>query len=192
MAFHIYLALGTSTAIIECGIGGAYDSTNIISAPSTTAITSLGIDHVHVLGSTISEIAWHKSGIFKARQKTKQAYTVEQPACAMAVLEQRAKDVGLELCVVRRHPDIESGDVALGLRADFQKINASLAVAVAAAQLRHLGFKDIPEPLSTGPLPERFRKGLAATRWAGRCEICLLYTSPSPRDGLLSRMPSSA
>jgi folylpolyglutamate synthase/dihydropteroate synthase len=52
-------------AILEVGIGGEYDSTNIIEKPVVCGITSLGLDHVNVLGHTIDQIAWHKSGIIK-------------------------------------------------------------------------------------------------------------------------------
>ena len=65
MALHAYLKEGVDTAVIECGIGGEFDSTNILVKPTVTAVTSLGIDHTAVLGSTLPEIAWHKAGIFK-------------------------------------------------------------------------------------------------------------------------------
>lgn len=45
-------------AIYEVGVGGAWDSTNIIMKPAVTGITTLGIDHVAVLGDTIDKIAW--------------------------------------------------------------------------------------------------------------------------------------
>lgn len=47
------------------GIGGLYDSTNIVPKPVVTGITSLGLDHTAVLGNTIEEIAWNKAGIYK-------------------------------------------------------------------------------------------------------------------------------
>ena len=65
MALHAYLAEGVDSAVIECGIGGEFDTTNILSKPKVAAVTSLGIDHTIMLGSTLPEIAWHKAGIFK-------------------------------------------------------------------------------------------------------------------------------
>lgn len=50
------------------GVGGEYDSTNIIENPIVCGITALGLDHVSVLGDTINQIAWHKSGIIKVRK----------------------------------------------------------------------------------------------------------------------------
>lgn len=65
MAYHVFLASNVDVTILEVGVGGTYDSTNIVPKPLVTGITSLGIDHIHVLGKTLPEIAWHKGGIFK-------------------------------------------------------------------------------------------------------------------------------
>lgn len=54
-----------NATILEVGVGGAYDSTNIVPKPVVTGVTALGIDHVTVLGHTLGEIAWQKGGIFK-------------------------------------------------------------------------------------------------------------------------------
>ncbi|KAL2060484.1 hypothetical protein VTL71DRAFT_9515 [Oculimacula yallundae] len=53
-------------AILETGIGGERDSTNIFPHPGATGVTTIGIDHVPALGQTVEEIAWHKAGIFKS------------------------------------------------------------------------------------------------------------------------------
>lgn len=47
------------------GVGGLYDSTNIVTRPVATGVSALGIDHVNVLGKTLKEIAFNKGGIFK-------------------------------------------------------------------------------------------------------------------------------
>lgn len=168
MAFHAFLVEGVDTAVVECGIGGEYDSTNVIVQPVAAAITSLGIDHVDLLGKTLPEIAWHKSGIFK---KGARAFTVEQQPEAMKVLQQRAEERGVELIVVKRHPEIDT--VKLGLAADFQRTNASLAIAIAAEFLHARGHPELPDGagIAKSPLPAPFRKGLEEVRWAGRCEI---------------------
>lgn len=51
--------------ILEVGVGGRYDSTNIVPKPIVTGITALGLDHTAVLGKTLEEIAWQKGGIYK-------------------------------------------------------------------------------------------------------------------------------
>jgi folylpolyglutamate synthase len=65
LAFHVFLQEKVDTAIIEVGVGGKLDSTNIIPYPIVTAISSIGLDHVAVLGNTIQKIALQKSGIYK-------------------------------------------------------------------------------------------------------------------------------
>ncbi len=50
---------------MEVGIGGTYDATNVIVRPLATGVTSLGLDHIDILGKTLGEIAHQKGGIFK-------------------------------------------------------------------------------------------------------------------------------
>ncbi len=170
MALHAYVHEGVDSAVIECGIGGEYDTTNIITGPTVTSITSLGIDHTSMLGSTLSEIAWHKAGIFKPGSV---AFTAPQREEAMEVLKQRATEKGVDVHVVDLHPSLANGSVRLGLSADFQKINASVAIATAAAHLRALGHTSIPDPTKTAhiELPTKFIKGLEQVRWSGRCDV---------------------
>ncbi|KAJ5096067.1 hypothetical protein NUU61_005423 [Penicillium alfredii] len=169
MAFHTYLSEGVDAAVIECGIGGQYDCTNVIEQPSVTAITSLGIDHTAMLGTTIEQIAWHKGGIIKPGVR---AFTAPQASSAEKVLAQRAEDKGTRLDVVAGHPELSAGSsqVKLGLAGDFQYTNASLAVATAAEFLRKVGVANIPENILTAPLPAKIKTGLEQTRLGGRCE----------------------
>ena len=51
--------------ILEVGVGGTYDSTNIVPRPVVTGVSALGIDHTAVLGKSLGEIAWQKGGIYK-------------------------------------------------------------------------------------------------------------------------------
>lgn len=166
MALHCFLHEQAGTAVIECGIGGEYDTTNVLVKPSVTGITSLGIDHEALLGSTIDSIAWHKAGIFKQQVP---AFTVPQPEEAMTVLHQRAEERQTELHVVPTHSSIKS--ISLGLQGHFQELNASLAIAIAATHLQKLGFSNLPDPYDpTSPLPTEFIEGLEATRLGGRCD----------------------
>ncbi|KAL4941145.1 hypothetical protein BDV06DRAFT_223374 [Aspergillus oleicola] len=168
MAFHTYLSEGVNAAVIECGIGGEYDCTNVLEQPAATAITSLGIDHVALLGSTIEEIAWHKGGIIKANVK---AFSAPQPLSAEKVLHERAAAKDTELEIVSGHPDLhKGGDTKLGLAGDFQFGNAALAVATAGEVLRKLGKQDITPDFMKQPLPKEFRKGLEQAQLEGRCQ----------------------
>jgi folylpolyglutamate synthase len=170
MCLHVFLREKVDTAIIECGIGGEYDCTNIFEKPSVTAVTALGIDHELVLGSTLQEIAWHKAGIFRPGVP---ALTVSQRDIAMEVLKSRAEQRDTVLTLVGRQRQVETGEAKLGLAADFQKTNASLAVAIAAAHLTKIGVPNIPDLLhdAQASLPLEFERGLELVKWPGRCEI---------------------
>lgn len=163
VAFHTYMSERVDAAVMECGIGGEYDSTNIITKPVVTGITNLAIDHTGVLGDTLEEIAWHKSGVMKEGAKS---FTVPQKKEALKVLEDRAQEKGVHLEIVPVHPELESDSVPLGLSASFQKSNASLAIAIASNFLTQRGLPNI----KTSPLNDKFKKGLKDVRWSGRCE----------------------
>lgn len=91
-------------AVIEVGVGGRTDATNVIEEPIVTAVTSLGYDHMDVLGDTLADIAFEKSGIFKVNfrvtafifvlitcmQKGVPTFTISQPVEAMEVLQKRS------------------------------------------------------------------------------------------------------
>ncbi|PNJ45668.1 FPGS isoform 16, partial [Pongo abelii] len=88
--WHLYHRLEETKvdlAVVEVGIGGAYDCTNIIRKPVVCGVSSLGIDHTSLLGDTVEKIAWQKGGIFKQGVP---AFTVLQPEGPLAVLRDRA------------------------------------------------------------------------------------------------------
>ncbi|KAK1044654.1 hypothetical protein LTR33_015284 [Friedmanniomyces endolithicus] len=166
MALHCYMQEKVGTAVIECGIGGEYDTTNILEKPLTTGVTSLGIDHVAMLGDTIESIAWHKAGIFKPGVP---AFTVPQPEQALAVLHERALQTGTELRVVDEPPAL--AHMRLGLQGDFLRINASLAIAICVSHLSRLGYIAANSTFDrVSDLPEEFVRGLETVHLGGRCE----------------------
>lgn len=162
LAFHTFIQECVDVVVMECGVGGEHDSTNIITRPVVSGITSLGIDHIHVLGRTIEDIAWHKAGIFK---KDCPAFSVEQDEKAMKVLTARAQEIGVSSFEVVPVTTALS-DVKLGLNGDFQKSNASLAITLANEYLKTQG---VDENLSVR-LPDEFIAGLEQVKWPGRCE----------------------
>ncbi|PQE03540.1 folylpolyglutamate synthase protein [Rutstroemia sp. NJR-2017a BVV2] len=171
MALHTFIEEGVESAIIECGIGGEYDSTNILppEAVTVSAITKLGIDHVGMLGDTVDKIAWHKAGIMKTGVP---AFTVAQVPEAQALLEKRAAEKGVELRVISRYAGFDDGSIELGAEGEFQRDNASLATAVASSHLRSLGVENIPPPSEiSSSIPDEFRLALKTIKWPGRCEV---------------------
>ena len=67
MALFVFVREKVDVAILEVGIGGQYDSTNVVLTPRVCGITSLDLDHTSILGNTLEAIAWQKAGIFKVK-----------------------------------------------------------------------------------------------------------------------------
>ncbi|RVD86254.1 uncharacterized protein DFL_004541 [Arthrobotrys flagrans] len=165
LALHTYVREGCDTVILEVGVGGEHDSTNIIEAPTVTGITRLGIDHVGLLGNTLGSIAWQKAGVFKTGSK---GLSVPQEEEAMNTIHERVeeKKIGFEVVPVSKGVE----NVKLGLAGEFQRGNASLAVKMVEEHMRRCTGKDIG--IGDGStLPEEVKKGLETAVWKGRCQI---------------------
>ncbi|KAM0329236.1 hypothetical protein ACHAQA_004536 [Verticillium albo-atrum] len=137
MAFHVFLAEGCASVVLEVGIGGAYDATNVVPAGAVTAavVTRLGVDHVGMLGGTREEIAWHKAGIMKAGRPAFTRLAEERPS-VMEVLRDRAKELGCSELVEVKDQEVEAwGGVESGLRGAFQRYNQALAALAAEEHL---------------------------------------------------------
>ncbi|MDB5295880.1 MAG: folC [Phycisphaerales bacterium] len=101
VAFKWFAEQKVELAVVETGLGGRLDSTNVIK-PEVTAITSLSKDHMAQLGPTLARIAEEKAGIFKTGVP---AVTVQQPPDAELVLKRVAESRGVQLAVAGK--DIE-------------------------------------------------------------------------------------
>ncbi|MBI4515573.1 MAG: bifunctional folylpolyglutamate synthase/dihydrofolate synthase [Deltaproteobacteria bacterium] len=156
-------------AVIEVGLGGRLDATNVID-PEAAVITTIGRDHQEYLGDTITAIAAEKGGIIKPGRPV---VIGRMPAAAKQVLRDLAAQRGASL--VDASEAIEVGgtgtlrlrglgwDVAgikLGLRGRFQIENAATALAAAASVRERFGVT-----------ADAVRAGLAGVRWPGRLEV---------------------
>lgn len=183
VAFHAFLREGIKSAVIECGIGGEYDSTNVLppEAVTASAVTQLGIDHVAMLGDTVEKIAWNKAGIFKEGSP---AFTYQAGRAGgdgvSKVLSERAHE---------RHTTLDSIDSQVleewagvqdaQLEGAFQKANMALATVISRRHLQALGHKfelpffesgGSPLPSKLGDMPQQFITGLQTATLRGRCE----------------------
>lgn len=154
--------------ILEVGLGGTLDSTNVIEAPEVCAITRIGLDHTDLLGSTLAEIARQKAGIIKpGAHVVKQ---LDEPE-VMEVVEEVAARCGCPLAVAcaenkgmcgsRRLFSYEGETYETGLLGSYQSQNAATALAVVDA-LRERGW-DIPS--------EAAHRGIANASWPARFEV---------------------
>ena len=167
MALHVFLRRNIGTVVMECGIGGEYDSTNIlpVGSVSSVVISQLGIDHVAMLGDTVEEIAWHKAGILKPGARGFTRALTSQPA-VMDVLRSRATEKGAALLEVPDDAVERWGGVEGLLQGDFQKYNQALAVL---AVKNHLGMDSDPAT-ALQEIPDKMIKGLEEASIRGRCE----------------------
>ncbi|XP_044258827.1 folylpolyglutamate synthase, mitochondrial-like isoform X2 [Tribolium madens] len=163
MAFSVFLESKVDVAIIEVGIGGEYDCTNVLRKVPVVGITSLGIDHVSLLGSTIESIAWNKAGIMKENCR---AFTVPQCGTAMAVLQERSIEKKCQLEIVDnlqfKFPPNKSSHPP-----HILNLNASLAVALCNAWLSQRNNNNLGSVMSK----EITEKALFSTTWPGRFHV---------------------
>lgn len=170
MAFKIFVSEQVDVAIIEVGLGGRQDSTNVIKQPVVCGIASLGMDHMEALGDTLESIASHKAGILKPNTP---AFTVPQLPEAMAVLEEVARDLMVPLKIVPPISYEKLKGTKLSLAGDHQYVNAALAVVLCKSWLQqtHTWDKLLSNEASEQDLPDAFLTGLSSARLSGRAQV---------------------
>ena len=158
--------------VLEVGLGGALDASNVIDVPEVAVIAAMGMDHVALLGPTLTDIAKEKAGVIK-----RGGAVVSYGNCpeADAVLRQRCAEMGAHLnevdFSVLSHVklDLTGAEFSFGVRSGlciplagaYQVRNAVLAIT-ALEVLREKGWQISEEALRTG---------LAQAQWAGRFEV---------------------
>ena len=147
-AFLAFRRARVDVAIVEVGIGGRLDATNVIPPPRAAAITRIALDHVDRLGGTLEAIAREKAGIAKPGMDL---VLGAMPPGIRAVIERVAAEAGATTTSI----DPASPRRAVALAGDHQQGNARVAVALA----ERLGIS-----------PSAIASGLASVRWPGRLE----------------------
>ncbi|KAL5733145.1 hypothetical protein ACOSQ2_032837 [Xanthoceras sorbifolium] len=181
LAFKIFAAEQVDVAILEVGLGGKFDATNVVQSPVVCGISSLGYDHMEILGNTLGEIAGEKAGIFKNGVP---AFTAPQPDEAMRVLEEKASKLDIPLHVASPLDASLLNGQKLGLVGEHQYLNAGLAIALSSTWLQRTGHLEVSYHQQTGSLPEQFLKGLTMANLQGRAQIVpdRIINSESPGD----------
>ena len=191
--FEIITAIGLlyfaekncNIVVLEVGLGGIFDSTNVIDAPEVAVITNIGLEHTEYLGNTLAEIAGNKCGIIKSGADV---VCYENAAEVMDVVRRVCEEKGCPLHIARysrilliekglegqtfrflHDPAPASQDIAisadeplrLGLLGEYQLHNAATALTIVEA-MRGRGWK-IPQGAVC--------QGLAEVRWPARFEV---------------------
>lgn len=170
-AFLWYRQQGCDVVVLEAGLGGLLDSTNVITAPLVSAIGSIGLDHTAVLGDTIEKIAAQKAGIIKPGAPC--VLSAGAAPEAEAVFREAAARAGSELIIPEtsaltvRSCGLEGSsfsykgrDYALSMIGEHQIRNALTAIEAAEVISRSL-------PVSY----EALREGLFEAAIFGRVEL---------------------
>ncbi len=178
MAFELFRRAQVKAAVIEVGLGGRFDATNVL-APPIGAITSIALDHQQHLGDTLEQIAFEKAGIIKPGMIL---VAGALPGAALHVIGRIAQERGAQLVEAaagvhvdsemrdgRANLTIESprgryGPLRLALRGEHQIHNALVAVRVLEAG-RGAGF-DLPDAAVV--------EGLETVEWPARLELLTL------------------
>jgi dihydrofolate synthase/folylpolyglutamate synthase len=175
VAFLCFAEAGVDVAVVEVGLGGRLDSTNVV-APLVAAVTNIARDHVEFLGDTLGEIAREKAGIWKPGVP---AITGEADPVALGVLAHRALEVGapfFALDFVATVEDVRLSSAGTGFRfrseawgerevrvplvGSHQARNAALAAELLALL-----------PAELRPEWDAVERGFAAARWPGRFQV---------------------
>ncbi|MCF0136158.1 MAG: bifunctional folylpolyglutamate synthase/dihydrofolate synthase, partial [Lachnospiraceae bacterium] len=175
--FEILTAIGflyfareqVDVIVLEVGVGGRLDATNVVEEPALCLIASISLDHTKVLGDTLEAIAAEKAGILKAGRPV---VLSENPLCVQQVVETAAREKG---CPFIYAPSFESGasDYPIPLAGNYQKQNRRAAVT-ALRLLQQQGFPITEESL---------REGLARTDWPGRMQTLQVEGQTVLMDG---------
>lgn len=171
-AFYAFAKVPADVAIIEVGLGGRLDATNVIENPLVSAITPIHLDHQVFLGRTLSQIATEKAGIIKDGHAV---VCAPQPVAVQAIIAQVAKEKNAELMAFGRDWHVEpsssqSGEIIFednfgkltmpypSLKGDHQIRNAGQAIAI----LRQQDVFNIPDAA--------IKAGLDWARWPARLQ----------------------
>ena len=177
LAFLYFARNNCDVVVLECGLGGRLDATNIIKTPILSVITGIALDHTSILGDTVEKIAAEKAGIIK---KDIPVLWCGKDISAQKVIADRANEIGAPLSVIDRET-LRINEMSLrGTNFDFGKrrgMNLSLLgtyqpenatnVLTAIDMLINMGFEISDSAIYAG---------LDAVKWPARFEV--INTSP--------------
>ena len=201
LAFWYFREKQCDIVVLETGMGGREDATNLITTTQVAVLASIGMDHMKFLGNSLEEIAAHKTGICKPGC---QVVSMRQKEAAQKVVEQTAAELGCMLTIadVANAKHVKYGlkkqtfdygnykKLEITLAGKFQVANAVLAVEAVQA-LGKCGYeiketairKGLKETVWNGRLQileehplfivDQIHAGIAGTRWQGRMETVL-------------------
>jgi dihydrofolate synthase / folylpolyglutamate synthase len=168
-AFLAFVRTPADTVLLETGLGGRLDATNVVRHPAVTAITSISLDHQAFLGDTIAQIAGEKAGILKPGVP---AVVGPQPQEAEAVIAARAIELGAPLTRWQREWRCISEGAGMRFTGEHWQLDLPLPSLAGAHQIANSGTAiACLEQLESLPLPpEAIAGGLRQIEWPARLQ----------------------
>lgn len=172
-AFCYFAERRVDIAVVEVGLGGRWDATNVLPNPEACVITNVAMDHMEYLGGTLEKIAAEKAGILKRGVPC----ITGAAGVGLEVIRKRASDIGSPCTIIRKNNFL--GDrfrralKVLALEGDYQKVNLA-AVLGTIEVLKRKGWR----------LPEgAILRGLKKVLWPARFDVRTLGKTPVVLDG---------
>ncbi len=166
-AFLLFSETPADLVLLETGMGGRDDSTNLIAAPAATVLAPIDLDHQDALGATLAEITAHKAGILK---RNTPAIVARQQPEVMELIETQAAGVGAPLFRSGVEWDAFASNGRLVVQTGTRVLDLPLPALVGEHQIDNAGlacaalmrWRDLPDAA--------FAKGIAAARWPARLQ----------------------
>lgn len=210
IAMLYYAMKKPDVVILETGLGGRLDSTNVVESPVMTVITSISLDHVAILGDTVEKIAAEKAGIIKHGAPVvyvagqEYSHVIEEKAEAMGI---KAAGVEKSQCEIHeigsKHIDFSLDSIyykdnvfRLATPAVYQVMNAALAMTAVQMLVESRCFDRIAyDSMDRQNYIDRIRRGLESVTWEGRmeqvCEGFYIDGAHNP-DGIAALLDTAA
>jgi dihydrofolate synthase/folylpolyglutamate synthase len=168
-AFLAFARTPGDVVLLETGLGGRLDATNVVRRPAVTAITPISLDHQAFLGDTIAQIAGEKAGILKPGVP---AVVGPQPEEAEAVIEARAVELGAPLSRWQSDWRCIAGGAGMRFTSEHWRLDLPMPSLPGAHQIANSGTAiACLEQLRSLPLPsETVASGLGRIEWPARLQ----------------------
>ena len=172
VGFEVFRRKKVDVVVLEVGLGGRYDSTNVIEAPLCSVITGIALDHVQILGNTLAEIAGEKAGIIKHGCPTVTARLAPE---AEAVIAAEAAAQHSPRTVVDPDRITVHSDTVRGIAFDYKERKGIRTALIGGYQPRNIALVcETVEVLRAQGLAiseEAIYRGIAEARWPARFEL---------------------
>ncbi|HQH27919.1 MAG TPA: Mur ligase family protein, partial [Oligoflexia bacterium] len=179
-AFLVFAVRKLDAAVIEVGLGGLHDATNLIARPLCTLITGISYDHTHILGATLAEIARSKAGIIKAGVPV---FAGRLPAEAREEVCRRADETCSPIELEGEDFSFDAASRSVNWPGGACPITAGNALLQAPYQWRNLALA-VRAAVHCQVNGEAINRGIAAARWPGRVEELIVSLDRFPDLGV--------